>query len=82
MRPVLWELALHQLEPVALEGRPQKKVVVPLKFHSTSPPKRALLWVLTVSFLVAARLASTAGLVVVQASRQARCGDGERGHGH
>ena len=54
MRPVLWELALHQLEPVALEGRPQKKVVVPLKFHSTSPPKRALLSVLTASFLVAA----------------------------
>src|SRR6476660_7349972 len=29
-----------------------------------------------------ARLASSAGLVVVQASRQARCGCGERGHAH
>src|SRR6516162_3016342 len=33
---------------------PRKKVVVPLTFHSTSPPKRALLCVLTASFLVAA----------------------------
>src|SRR6516165_193132 len=34
--------------------RRRKKQSFPLTFHSTSPPKRALLWVLTASFLVAA----------------------------
>ena len=34
--------------------RRRKKQSFPLTFHSTSRPKRALLWVLTTSFLVAA----------------------------
>src|SRR5215470_16993947 len=52
-----------------------------LTFHSTSPPKRALLSVSTASSLVAAPPGPSAGLVVVQASRQPRCGFGERGDG-
>src|SRR5215471_6141050 len=54
----------------------------PLTFHSTSPPKRALLSVSTASSVVAAPPGPSAGLVVVQASRQPRCGFGERGDGH
>src|SRR5215469_15314079 len=67
MRPVLpeWHYTSWRLD-----RRHQRKQLVPSTFHSTSRPKRALLWVLA-SFLVAAL--PTAGLVVVQASRQARC---------
>jgi hypothetical protein len=60
-----------------------RKIIVPLTFHSTSPPKRALLSVLTASSLVAA----PPGL-----QRRACGGAGtatgamwmwrERGHGH
>ena len=54
----------------------RRKLLSRHTFHSTSPARQALLSVLTASSLVAARLASSAGLVVVQASRQARCGFG------
>ena len=60
-----------------------KKIIVPLTFHSTSPPKRALLSVLTASALVAAppglqRRACGGAGTATGAVRMWR----ERGHGH
>src|SRR6516165_9425290 len=80
IRPVLREWQYTSWRPSPSTDTPNK-TVVPLTFHSTSWPKRALLSVLTASLLVVAPPGPDRRACGGAASRQARCGDGERGHG-
>jgi hypothetical protein len=82
MRPTLLEMVRPLERVTSRQAAPEKSrclANIPLDFAAKASIAVGVDGLLPWS---PPRLALFAGLVVVQAARQARCGDGERGYGH